>query len=68
MGLAGHLLENGPIVLQQAKLAIDQVCGTDLATGSLLDTAAYKATIATRDSQEGFTAFHEQHQPVYTGE
>ncbi len=68
MELAGQLLENGPIALQQAKLAIDRGCGTDLATGLLIETAAYEVTIPTRDRQEGFTAFREKRQPVYTGD
>jgi enoyl-CoA hydratase/carnithine racemase len=68
MELAGQILENGPIAVRQAKLAIDQGCGTDLATGLLVETAAYEATIPTRDRQEGFTAFCEKRRPVYTGE
>jgi enoyl-CoA hydratase/carnithine racemase len=68
MELAGQMLENGPIALWQAKLAINQGCETDLTTGLTLETAAYEAVIPTRDRLEGLAAFREKRKPVYTGE
>lgn len=66
--LADVLMENGPIAVQQAKLAIKQGCETNLAAGLVLETAAYEATIPTKDRLEGIAAFREKRRPVYTGE
>lgn len=68
MELAGRMLENGPIALEQAKLAINRGCETDLTTGLTLETAAYNMVIPTKDRMEGLAAFREKRKPVYTGE
>ncbi|MGA2936824.1 MAG: enoyl-CoA hydratase-related protein [Syntrophobacteraceae bacterium] len=68
MELAGQLLENGPLAMQQAKMAIDKGCETDLTTGLRLETEAYEKIIPTMDRVEGFTAFVQKRQPIYTGE
>jgi enoyl-CoA hydratase/carnithine racemase len=70
MELAGRMLENSPIALQQAKMAINHGSETDLTTGLQLETAAYayEAVIPTRDRLEGLAAFREKRRPVYTGE
>ncbi len=68
MELASQLLENGPLAVQQAKAAIDKGCETDLASGLRLETEAYERIIPTRDRVEGFTAFIQKRQPIFTGE
>lgn len=68
MELANRMLENGPIALEQAKLAINRGCETDLTTGLTLETAAYNMVIPTKDRMEGLAAFREKRKPVYIGE
>lgn len=68
MELANQMLENGPIALRQAKLAIRQGWEMNLSAGLVLENAAYEATIPTKDRVEGFTAFREKRRPVYVGE
>ena len=66
--LAAEMLSAGPVALKQAKLAINQGCETDLATGLKLETAAYEAVIPTRDRAEGLAAFAEKRPPRYRGQ
>lgn len=66
--MAATIAEGGPIALEQAKYAINFGTETDLATGLAIESAAYWATIPTKDRLEGLAAFGEKRKPVYKGE
>lgn len=66
--LAQTIAANGPIALEQAKLAINRGYDTDLATGIEIEHLAYQRTIPTEDRKEGLLAFAEKRKPVYKGE
>ncbi len=68
MQLAVTIASNGPIALEQAKIAIQTGLETDLATGLEIEHLAYQRTIPTKDRQEGLLAFKEKRKPIYTGE
>jgi enoyl-CoA hydratase/carnithine racemase len=67
MKLAEKIAANGPIALEQAKLAIRRGLETDLSTGLEIEHLAYQRTIPTSDRQEGLQAFREKRKPVYRG-
>lgn len=66
--MAKVIANNGPIALEQAKIAIHQGYQTDITTGLAIEHLCYKETIPTSDRQEGLQAFREKRQPDYTGE
>jgi enoyl-CoA hydratase len=68
MELAGEMLNNAPIALQQAKFAISNGMNTDLHTGLLIESKAYEITIPTKDRVEALEAFSEKRKPVFKGE
>lgn len=59
------IAQNGPIALEQAKLAINQGMNVNLHTGLAIEQACYKETIYTNDRKEGLQAFAEKRKPVY---
>lgn len=65
--LARTIAQNGPIALQQAKLAINKGMETDLDTGLAIEHLAYQKTIPTEDRKEGLLAFSEKRKPNYQG-
>lgn len=66
--LAGEMMENGPIALQQAKFAINNGLNVDLQTGLEIEAKAYEITIPTKDRVEALQAFAEKRKPVFRGE
>lgn len=68
MDLASIIAKNGPIALEQAKIAINQGMQTDITTGLQIEHLSYKQTIPTKDRQEGLLAFGEKRKPMYKGE
>lgn len=68
MDLASIIAKNGPIALEQAKIAINQGMQTDITTGLQIEHLSYKQTIPTKDRQEGLLAFREKRKPMYKGE
>lgn len=66
--LASSIAANGPIALEQAKIAINRGVETDLSTGLDIEHLAYLRTIPTKDRKEGLQAFSEKRKPVYNGE
>lgn len=68
MRLAETIAGNGPIALQQAKIAINQGMQTDITTGLEIEHLSYQQTIPTKDRQEGLLAFKEKRKPRYKGE
>jgi enoyl-CoA hydratase len=65
--LAEEILQNAPIAVRQAKLAIQQGVGTDITTGLEIESQAYEVTIPTSDRLEALAAFSEKRKPVFTG-
>ncbi|HZG59968.1 MAG TPA: enoyl-CoA hydratase [Anoxybacillus sp.] len=66
--IANQIVENAPIAVAQAKIAINRGLEVDLNTGLKLEQMAYEITIPTKDRLEGLQAFKEKRKPVYKGE
>ncbi|WP_017753940.1 enoyl-CoA hydratase [Calidifontibacillus oryziterrae] len=66
--IANTIIQNGPIAISQAKLAINRGIEVDLQTGLQIEQMAYAITIPTKDRLEGLTAFKEKRKPDYKGE
>jgi methylglutaconyl-CoA hydratase len=66
--MANQIVENAPIAVAQAKIAINRGLEVDLNTGLKLEQMAYEMTIPTKDRLEGLQAFKEKRKPVYKGE
>ncbi|RDU35503.1 enoyl-CoA hydratase [Neobacillus piezotolerans] len=64
---AAQLLNNGPIALRQAKLAIKKGMDTDLQTGLKIERQAYEGLIHTEDRVEALVAFSEKRKPNFQG-
>ncbi len=67
INLAAEIANNGPIALQQAKIAINHGMQVDLTTGIQIEHLSYKETLHTEDRLEGLTAFQEKRKAVYKG-
>lgn len=65
--IARKIARNGPIALQQAKLAIDQGAQVDIASALTIEQLCYQKTIPTEDRLEGLKAFQEKRDPLYKG-
>jgi len=65
---AERICENGPLALEQAKLAINYGTETDIFTGLAFETQCYNVLIPTKDRLEGLQAFKEKRKPQYKGE
>lgn len=66
--LAGKIMKNGPIAVQQAKFAVKKGLNTDLQTGLDIESKAYELTIPTNDRVEALKAFSEKRAPEFKGE
>lgn len=66
-GLAGRIMNNGPVAIKQAKYAINEGMNTDLRTGLAIETKAYELIIPTEDRMEALHAFSEKRKPVFKG-
>ncbi|MGX1983880.1 short chain enoyl-CoA hydratase [Thermolongibacillus altinsuensis] len=66
--MANQIVENAPIAVAQAKMAINRGLEVDLNTGLKIEQMAYEVTIPTKDRLEGLQAFKEKRKPVYKGE
>lgn len=66
--LAGQILANGPVAVQQAKYAIKNGMNADLHTGMEMESKAYELTIPTEDRMEALHAFNEKRKPQFKGE
>jgi enoyl-CoA hydratase/carnithine racemase len=65
--LALTISRNGPIAVQQAKLAVNKGIDAPLDVGLNLESNAYWQCIPTEDRLEGLQAFREKRKPVYKG-
>jgi enoyl-CoA hydratase/carnithine racemase len=66
--LAREIAKNGPIGVAQAKFAINYGMEASLGVALPLESAAYEATIPTKDRLEALAAFAEKRKPVFKGE
>jgi enoyl-CoA hydratase len=66
--LAGLMLDNAPIAVQQAKLAVKQGMKTDLRTGLGLEKKGFIRTVNTVDRLKGLASFLEKRPPGFTGD
>jgi enoyl-CoA hydratase/carnithine racemase len=67
LGLAKEFVENAPLSLRQAKVAINQGMDTEITTGLKMEELAYNALLNSSDRLEGLRAFQEKRRPRYTG-
>ena len=65
---AERICENGPLAIEQAKMAINYGTETDIFTGLAFETQCYNVLIPTKDRLEGLQAFKEKRKPQYKGE
>ena len=65
--MAGRMMQRGQLAIQVAKVAINNGLNTDLETGSALEASLFGVTCATKDKQEGMTAFVEKRKPLFAG-
>lgn len=65
--IAKMMLQNGPIALRQAKLAINRGLEKSLREGLEEEGKAYEVTIDTEDRLEALKAFQEKRKPVFKG-
>ncbi len=68
MSWAERICENGPLAIEQAKMAINYGTETDIFTGLAFETQCYNVLIPTKDRLEGLQAFKEKRKPQYRGE
>ncbi len=68
LSAAKIICENAPLAVQQAKKALNASQQTDLKTGYAFELEAYNHTLATKDREEGVSAFNEKRKPKFTGE
>ncbi len=66
--LAQVIKGNAPLAVRGAKLAINTGCEADIQTGFILERQIQYSLYASKDWQEGLTAFNEKRKPVYRGE
>ena len=65
--LAKEFVDNAPLSLRQAKIAVNKGMETDIMTGLKIEELAYNALLNSSDRIEGLKAFQEKRQPRYTG-
>ncbi len=66
--MAEQICKNGPLAVEQAKMAINYGSETDIYTGLAFETQCYNNLIPTKDRIEGLQAFKEKRKPQYKGE
>ncbi|WP_455391624.1 enoyl-CoA hydratase-related protein [[Eubacterium] cellulosolvens] len=66
--MAEKIVNNPPIAVQQAKIAINRGMEVDLINGLEIESEGYEVCIPTKDRLEALAAFKEKRKPVYKGE
>jgi enoyl-CoA hydratase len=66
-GIAGKILEKGPLAVRLAKLAIQAGSETDQKTGLVIERLAQAVLFETEDKREGTSAFLEKREPRFQG-
>lgn len=67
MKVAKEIAAKGKVSLRAAKQAINNGINADLATGLQIEIDAFALSYASKDAQEGTTAFLEKRKPDFTG-
>ncbi|XP_044759533.1 methylglutaconyl-CoA hydratase, mitochondrial [Coccinella septempunctata] len=65
--LCEEILQNGPVALKMAKLAINRGLETNIDTGMAIETACYAQLIPTKDRIEALEAFQNKRKPNFRG-
>ena len=65
--LAEEIVNNGPLALKLAKLAINTGAEVDMRSGLAFETLCHTLTVGTRDRREGLAAYNEKRLPKYIG-
>lgn len=66
--MAEKIVNNPPIAVQQAKIAINRGMEVQLKSGLEIESEAYEVCIPTKDRLEALAAFKEKRKPVFKGE
>lgn len=66
--LCVEMLQNGPVALKMAKVAINRGMETDINTGLAIEGACYAQVIPTKDRIEALDAFQSKRKPNFKGE
>jgi enoyl-CoA hydratase/carnithine racemase len=64
---AARIAANAPLAVREARRAIRQGLGMDLASAMQLEIAAYNRLVGTEDRKEGIRAFNEKRKPKFEG-
>lgn len=68
MEMAEKIVNNPPIAVQQAKIAINRGMDGNISSGLEIESEAYEICIPTKDRLEALAAFKEKRKPVFKGE
>jgi methylglutaconyl-CoA hydratase len=68
MDMAEKIVNNPPIAVQQAKIAVNRGMEVELAQGLEIESEAYEVCIPTKDRLEALAAFKEKRKPNFLGE
>lgn len=66
--IAERIVNNSPIAVQQAKIAVNRGTEVDINKGLEIESEAYEVCIPTKDRLEALAAFKEKRKPVFKGE
>ena len=66
--MAEKIVNNPPIAVQQAKIAVNRGMEVELAQGLEIESEAYEVCIPTKDRLEALAAFKEKRKPNFLGE
>ena len=66
--MAEQIVNNPPIAVQQAKIAINRGMDGSIVDGLEIESEAYEICIPTKDRLEALAAFKEKRKPVFKGE
>jgi enoyl-CoA hydratase/carnithine racemase len=66
--IAEKIKANGPLGVEQAKIAVNRGMETDIDSGLKIESDAYEKLIPTKDRVEALKAFREKRKPVFRGE
>jgi enoyl-CoA hydratase/carnithine racemase len=64
---AARIAANAPLAVREARHAIRQGLGMDLASAMQLEVEAYNRLVGTEDRKEGVRAFNEKRKPKFEG-
>ena len=66
--IAKKIQANGPLAVEQAKIAVNRGMETDIDSGLRIESDAYEKLIPTMDRLEALAAFREKRKPEFRGE